>query len=138
MSFNSREYEWADVMLVLGGKDITRIRAVEYKTTQDKELVYGKGNKPLAIQKGNFDYSGSFSVLQSELETLRANAEGRNILNLNLDAIVSYGNPSRGDVMVVDKITGIEFTEEAKSIKQGDKFQEISLPFICLDIKPLV
>jgi hypothetical protein len=32
--FNSREYEYADVTLVLGGKDITGIRGVNYSAKQ--------------------------------------------------------------------------------------------------------
>jgi len=136
--FNSREYEWADVTLVLGGKDITGVRGVKYASKQDKETVYGKGNQPLAIQKGNFGYDGEIILLQSELETLRKNAKDGTILNLNLDAVVCYGNPSAGDVMITDVIQGLEFTEESKELKQGDKFQEITLPFICLRIKNVV
>ena len=67
--FDSREYEWADLTFVLGGKDITGFRAIKYGEKQDKDLVYGKGNKPLKIQKGNKSYSGEITLLQSEFET---------------------------------------------------------------------
>jgi hypothetical protein len=132
--FDSRQYEFADLNLELGGRTITGFRGIKYSSKQEKELVYGKGNEPLHIQKGNIGYEGEISVLQSELETLRQAGAG-SVLKLRLDAVVAYGNPSNGDTLVIDKIRGLEFTEDAKEIKQGDKFMEVSLPFICLRIE---
>lgn len=132
--FNSREYEWADVTLLLGGKDITGARGVKYTIKQEKETVYGKGNEPIAIQKGNKSYEGEITVLQSELETIRLNGGGT-ILDLQLDAVVAYGNPSNGDVMMTDVIQGIQFTEETHELKQNDKQMEVTLPFIALRVK---
>ena len=132
MAFDSREYEFADLTLVLGGKDITGFRGIKYDSKQEKEAVYGKGNQPLKIQKGNISYSGELTVLQSELETLIANSTNKSILSLQLDAVVAYGNPANGDVLITDVLQGIQFTEESKEFKQGDKFGEIKLPFIFL------
>ncbi len=130
--FDSREYEFADLTLILGGKDITGFRGIKYGSKQEKEPVYGKGNEPLKIQKGNKSYEGELTILQSELETLIANSPNGDILDLQLDAVVAYGNPSRGDVLITDVLQGIQFTEEAKDWTQGDKFAEIKLPFIYL------
>ena len=135
MAFDSLQYEFADLTMELGVRTITGFRGVKYTSKQEKELVYGKGNKPLHIQKGNIGFEGEVSMLQSELETLRAASTTKSILGLRLDAVVAYGNPSNGDTLITDKILGMEFTEDPKEIKQGDKFMEISLPFICLDIK---
>ena len=129
---NGRQYEFADLTLILGGRDVTGFRGAEYGRKQEKELFYGKGNKPLSIQKGNISYEGTLTVSQSELETLRLLGKG-SILNLNLNAVLCYGNPAKGDMMIVDKLSGIQFTEEKKSIKQGDKFMDVQLPFIYLD-----
>ena len=132
--FNSREYEWADLTFLLGGKDLTGIRGIKYSIKQEKEVVYGKGNMPIAIQKGNKSIEGEITVLQSELETLRLQDKDNSILNLQLDAVVCYGNPLNGDVLITDVIQGIQFTEEPKELKQGDKFMEITLPFIALRV----
>ncbi len=132
--FDSRQYEFADLTLEIGGRTITGFRGVKYSTKQEKELVYGKGNQPLHIQKGNIGYEGEISLLQSELETLRKEAGG-SVISLRLDAVVAFGNPSNGDTLIVDKIRGLEFTEDSKEMKQGDKFMEVSLPFICLRIE---
>ncbi|MBP5372445.1 MAG: hypothetical protein J6Y55_11065 [Bacteroidales bacterium] len=130
--FNSREYEFADITVITGGKDIIGLRGVKYSNKQDKEAIYGKGNLPISIQKGNKSYEGELSLLQSELETLEANSPKRDLMNLQFDMVVCYGNPSNGDAMVTDKLIGCQFTEETKEMKQGDKFMEVSLPFIFL------
>ncbi|MGI6341365.1 MAG: hypothetical protein ACOXZ9_10750 [Bacteroidales bacterium] len=132
--FDSRQYEYADMTLELGGKVITGFRGIKYSSKYEKEVVYGKGNEPLSIQRGNKSYEGEITILQSELETLRASGNG-SILEMSLDATIVYGDPSKGDVIVTDKIKGLQFTDDSKEMKQGDKFMEITLPFICLRIE---
>lgn len=132
--FNSRQYSYADITLELGGRIVTGARGVKYDSKMEKELVYAKGNEPQHIQRGNISYEGEITILQSELETLRQ-LGGGSVLNLRLDANVVYGDPAKDDVLVVDKIRGLEFTEDAKELKQGDKFMEVTLPFIALRIQ---
>lgn len=132
--FDTRQYEYADITVSIGGRVITGLRGIKYSSKQEKEHVYGKGNEPMHIQKGNISYEGEVTLLQSELETLRLAGKG-SVLGLRLDAVVAYGNPSQGDALIVDKIRGIEFTEDGKEMKQGDKFMEVTLPFICLRIE---
>ena len=132
--FDTRQYEYADITVSIGGRVITGLRGIKYSSKQEKEHVYGKGNEPMHIQRGNRSYEGEVTLLQSELETLRLAGKG-SVLGLRLDAVVAYGNPSQGDVLIVDKIRGIEFTEDGKEMKQGDKFMEVTLPFICLRIE---
>ena len=132
--FNSREYEWADVSLVLAGRPITGLRAVKYSTKQEKEALYAKGNKPHSIQRGNISYEGSVTLLQSEYEAFKQ-ACGGNILDASFDLVVSYGNATKGDAIVTDVLVGAEVTEDNTEWKQGDKFQEKELPLIFLDKK---
>lgn len=132
--FDSRQYEWADLTLILGGRDVTGIRAVKYTESIEREPVYAKGRQPHSIQSGNIEYKGEIAMLQSEYEALVIAGKG-SVLSLSLDGLFSYGNPANGDAMISDRCSGIRFTEAAKDIKQGDKFQEIKLPFVCLNIK---
>lgn len=133
--FNSKEYEWNNVEVVMLGRVVTGIRGVTYKESQEKEPVYGRGNKPRAIQAGNKSYEGSISLLQSELEALQDVAgAGASIVDIPaFDITVAYV-PKNGGAVVVDIIKNVEFTECEKSLKQGDKFMEIELPMIALDI----
>lgn len=134
--FNSKEYEWSNVEVLFLGKPVTGIRGVSYKESQEKELLYARGNKPRSIQKGNKAYSGSISLLQSELEALQiAAGKGKSILDIPaFDIVVAYV-PEVGASIVTDIIKNVEFTEIEKKIKQGDKFMEIELPIIALDIE---
>lgn len=134
--FNSREYEWADINVVMAGRNVTGFRAVSYSSKQEKEALYAKGNKPHSTQRGNKSYEGSISLVQSEYEAL-AQAAGGDILDASIDLVVSYGNPTKGDTIVTDLLQGVEFTEDKTEWKQGDKFQEKELPFIFLDKKKL-
>lgn len=133
MAFNSRQYEWADLTLVLGGRDVTGIRGVKYTEKAEKEALFAKGRFAHSIQTGNVQVEGEITVLQSELIALERAGDG-SILGLNLDAVVSFGNPSLGDAMVTDRIVGISFTEAPKELKQGDKNMEITIPFIALAV----
>lgn len=136
MMFNSREYEWADIDIVIAGRPVTGIRGIKYNTKKEKELVYAKGNKPHAVQSGNYDHSGEITVLQSEYNALRQAAKG-DILSVSLDIVVAYGNPTRGDAITTDILVGVEFTEDNTEWKQGDKFQEKTIPFVFLDRKSI-
>ena len=131
--FNTREYEWSDVTVVLAGQDVIGLRGIGFRSSQEKEALYAKGNKPHGIQSGNKAYTGSIRLLQSELDALTA-AAGGDVLDISFDVVVAYGNPSKGDVIRYDLVRGAQFTETPKSLNQNDKFMEIELPMIALDI----
>lgn len=134
--FNTREYEWSDINVVMAGRNVTGFRSVSYTSKQEKEALYAKGNKPHSMQRGNKSYEGSISLVQSEYEALKQ-AAGGDILDASIDLVVSYGNPTKGDTIVTDLLQGVEFTDDKTEWKQGDKFQEKELPFIFLDKKNL-
>ena len=133
---NTREYEWSDVTVVLAGRLVTGLRGVKYSAKQEKELLHAKGNKPHSIQRGNKTYDGEITLLQSEYEALKK-ASGGDILDASMDIVAAYGNPSAGDVVTTDMLIGVEYTEDNTEWKQGDKFQEKTLPFIFIDLKSL-
>ena len=118
---NTREYEWSDVSVVLAGRNVTGIRGVSYNSDQEKEALYAKGNKPHGIQRGNKSYTGSIRLLQSEYDALNA-AAGGDALNVSFNIIET------------DLLVGAEITSKPKSLKQNDKFMEIELPLIMLDV----
>lgn len=133
MSFNSSEYGWADITLLLGGVDITGIRAIKYSEKAEKEAIYAKGRTPRTIGTGNLAYEGEIEILQSDYESLVASSPNKSVLQISVNALISYGNPP--GVMTTDKMYGIQFTEAPKDTKQGDKFIPIKLPFIALKLE---
>lgn len=131
---NTREYEWADVSVVMAGRMVTGLRGVKYSAKQEKEALHAKGNKPHSIQRGNKTYDGEITLLQSEYEALKQ-ACGGDILDSSMDIVAAYGNSSAGDVVTTDILVGVEFTEDNTEWKQGDKYQEKTLPFLFIDKK---
>lgn len=133
--FDSKEYAWSDVEIVMLGRPITGIRGVKYKEAQEKEVLYARGNKPRSMQKGNKSYSGSITLLQSEIEAMyKSIGKKKGLVDIPaFDIVVSY-IPADSTTIVTDIIKNAEFTESEKSIKQGDKFMEIELQITALGI----
>lgn len=137
MHFNSKQYAWNNVQLVMLGRIVTGLRGVEYKTNREKELVYGAGDEPQGIQYGNKKYEGTLTFLQSELEALTrfAKQNGFNdITDVDFDVVIAYV-PQSGAPIVTDTIKFASITEIPKNLKQNDKFMEVALPFIALGVK---
>ena len=134
--FNSREYEFADLALLLGGVDITGFRGIQYTESMEKSAVYGKGRYPRSIQRGNYTIEGEITLLQSELNKLIQASPRRSVLNIALDATICYGgNMEEGaGTIIADRIVGLQFTESPKELNQGDQFMEVTLPFIALRV----
>ncbi|RWX00915.1 hypothetical protein [Flavobacterium cerinum] len=135
--FDSREYEWADITLLIGGRDMTGIRAVKYEEDPEMEALYAKGRFPHSIQYGNVKYAGEIVLLMSDYLALRASGGGT-IRNLLANALVSYGNPTDGDAIVTDRQEGIRFGKVEMGMKQGDKFMEVTIPYLFLRLVPNV
>ncbi len=137
--FDSKEYSWIDVNVVILAKLVTGIRGIEYKITRKTEAVYGAGKKPKGIQLGAKEYSGSLTLLQSEYIALTTAAQTKgydDVTDLEFDIIVSY--ISESGVVQTDMVVNACITEAPISIKQGDLYQEIVLPFVACDVIPNV
>ncbi len=135
VEIGGREYEWGDITLVLGNRDITGVVGIKYGEKAEREATYAKGRYAHSIQTGNISVDGEITLLQSEVIALQKSSKNNSILSLNLDAIVNYGDPSNGDAMHSEKVIGLRFTENVKEWKQGDKRAEITLPFIALRVE---
>lgn len=136
-SFNTEQFGWSDITLQIGNRIVTGIQALRYKESQDKGYVYGMGNKPLSIQRGNVTYEGSIKILQSELNTLIAGAPNKKLNDYrNLTITVGYENAIGGQT--VDNLVGVEFTDVEKSMDQGKQFMEVELAIMFLDVQHAV
>ena len=136
MAFDSREYAWKNIDIVMLGRPVTGLRSIKYKSKTDKEPIYARGSKPASIAYGNESFEGEIGLLQSELEALVVAAgKGKNVTKIPpFDITVAY-IPDGGTTVITDIIKGVEINESEKSMKQGDKFMEVTIPFIALDIE---
>lgn len=136
MAFNTKQYTWSDVRVVMLGRELTGIQGVSYKTTRDKEPVYGRGSEPLSIQSGNKSYEGTITLLQSELQALEAAVQAVNPLydltDVSFDIIVSYGD---GANSTTDILQSVEISEYEKGLEQADKYMAVELSFMAIGIK---
>lgn len=130
---NGREYEWADLTVIAGGRDMVEFRGISWKRKIEREAIKAKGRKAIAIQSGNIDVDGEITLLKSGYDKLAKAGRG-SVLGLNISLLLSYGNPSEGNAMTTKRITGVRFTEEGEDWKQGDKFTEVKLPYLALDV----
>lgn len=140
MGFNSREYEFADIKVAIMGVELSGLRGLTYKTSQEKELVYGAGNTAKSIQRGNKKNEGTLTVLKSDYDALNGAARTAGYQNIvdvpgRLINITCVYEKISDAMLATDTLITVEFTEFEDGMKQGDKFKEISLPFIFLQLK---
>ena len=135
-SFNSNDpqYAWSDVRVLVGGQLLTAIQSISYKYTQEKEYVFGGGDSPLAIQRGNKTYEGSVKLLQSELDKLVAKAPSRDLMAYR-NLTITIGYEDEAGHFTSDTLVGVEFKEVDKVMEQNKKFMEVELPIMFLRIK---
>lgn len=135
-TFNSKEYAWVDVNVVLLGKPVVGLRGIEYKSKRQKEALYATGKKARGIQMGRKEYEGTVTVLQSELIAMQAAAKAKgydDVTDLEFDIIVSY--VSESGVVQTDKVVNASITEAPNNMKEGDLYSEHALPFIACDME---
>lgn len=135
-AFNTKEYAWVDVNVVMLGKPVTGLRGIEYKSKRQKEVLYAVGKKGRGVQMGKKEYEGTITVLQSELIAMQAAAKAKgydDVTDLEFDIVVSY--ISESGVVQTDKVVNASITEAPNSIKVDDLYSEHALPFIACDVE---
>lgn len=134
--FNSKEYSYCDIEVVVLGRPVGGLRGIEYKSKKSKEVLFGAGHRGRGIQHGKREYEGTLTILQSELIALdrAAREAGKDdCLDLDFDIIVTYTGDN--GVVTVDKVVCASVTESPSGMKEGDMSMEVALPFIALDVK---
>lgn len=132
---NGFEYSWEDISLTVFGKLVTGFAGIDYNTEKQHMNIYGRGSKPVAMGRGNKQFSGTLVLLQSELESIQAKLpKGKDITDVTSTKItVSYA--PEGGVITTDVLKNVRFTSIPKGMKQGAANMEIQMPFICGDIE---
>ncbi len=134
VTFSSKQYKWADISVVMGGRIVEGCTAVEYTEKIEKDFLYGRGSKPHEIIAGNTSYEGKISVWQSELEAMTRDAPQKDILKMEFDVVITYATFDGGQI-VTDILKKCQFSEVKKGLAQGDKNMTVELPIIFTDVK---
>ena len=130
MAFNSREYAWADVSIVIAGRPVTGILAVKYKIARKVTTIYASGIEPHARTKGNKQYTGEIKLLQSEYNALEEAAQNLgfdDVTDLTFNITVVYGKDPTARIKT-DQLLACDISDVEKDFKQNDPNMEITLP----------
>ncbi len=136
-SFNSEEYGYKDLQVVMLGRPVIGLLGLKYKEMQEKSNVHGAGKKPIARSRGNINYEGEVKVLFSELRALMQSqgVDGGGVIRIKpFDIIAAYA-PEDSIGITTDILKYVEFTECEVPVNQGDQKIEITLPVIIGDIQ---
>ncbi len=128
-TFDTSEYAWKDLEVVVLGRPLVRILDVKYEASQKVEEIFGRGQQPLGLQEGNYTYKGEIKIGQSELEAMIQKAKElglSSILKLKFDVNIAY---SLDGIITRDVCRSGRIEKFEKGMKQGDTAMEIALPF---------
>lgn len=135
--FQGEQSGWKDTSVWLFGQALLGITDVRVSDDTDRQHVYGAGNKPLYRGTGNKSYSGSITVLRSEIVGLitRARASGYGSLSeIPPFAITRVIHGAGGVPIQTQTIKNAQFTNVQDGIAQGDLMENVQLPFIASDV----
>nr|WP_315032492.1 hypothetical protein [uncultured Chryseobacterium sp.] len=137
INITSSECAWAHFEVKLLSKVIKGLRGFSTKKTVESEHIYGSGNEPIDIMKGNTKYEGNVKLLGFEADALNKAAQAAgydDITEVPHELIVITISYKKRPV---DKITtivtsGVQFTEDGFEMEQGAKNREVTLPYIAM------
>lgn len=111
---NGKAYDWEDISVVLPTGDVVHFSSIEYSDSQEHRAVYGKGTKPRAYSRGNYEAEWSVTMRREEFNKLTALAAAGGIAVRELGPFpitVSYANVDQGTttdvlpVCLIDEIS---------------------------------
>ncbi len=129
---NGKRPAWAQMRVIVLGRTLTGIVAVNYKRKRVKANQYGAGDQPDHRGYGNKEPECSLTLYKYEVDALNALAgPGRNITDLApFDVIIQWREENQTIIQQVI-IKDYEFTEDGLDTKQGDTKLEVPVGGIC-------
>lgn len=135
--FDHKEVEYADLDVSVSGARLGKLRGLTVAIEIDLEHLFGAGNKAISIQAGNERVTGSLKVLKGAVDDIweaSIKAGAPNPLYVEFDIMGTFkGSGSRPMKQLL--ISTIRLSKVEYSLMQGDKFMEIELPFLALDMQ---
>ncbi|MDX5437297.1 MAG: hypothetical protein LPK03_08890 [Pontibacter sp.] len=132
---NGRAYSWADVKVMLLGKKVDGITAINYGDTQEKQNNYGAGIHASSRGYGKLEATASITLEKKEVERIQAAlGPGRRLQDIAPFPItVAYVNEA--NLAVTHKLFNCEFTNNKREVKAGDMNIEVELELILSHIQ---
>jgi len=133
LKVNGKTYDWADVDIKLPGLSI-EFQEISYDDELEKELAYGKGQKPRGYGEGNYKAEGKVTLLRDDYDTLLDYCKSKGVPLFELvipKIVVSYAN--EGDRTRSDVLNTVTFTKRSNKAAQGDKSIKVDLDMLIVD-----
>lgn len=127
---NGKAYDWSDVDIKLPGLSL-ELQEISYDDELEKELAYGKGQKPRGYGEGNYKAEGKVSLLRDDYDALLDYCRSKGIPLFKLvipKIVVSYAN--QGDRTRSDVLNNVTFSKRSNKAAQGDKSIKVDLDML--------
>ena len=133
LKVNGKTYDWADVDIKLPGLTL-EFQEISYDDELEKELAYGKGQKPRGYGEGNYKAEGKVSLLRDDYDALLDYCKSKGVPLFKLvipKIVVSYAN--EGDRTRSDVLNIVTFTKRSNKAAQGDKSIKVDLDMLIVN-----
>lgn len=116
---NGKAYEWADIVVNIGGIPITGITAIEYTDNQTMENVYAAGRNVNARTYGRVEPTAKVSMLMSSIEAIQAASTTGRIQDIpEFDIPVVFIDTN--NVTVRHKLRNVRFMNNGRKSAAGE------------------
>lgn len=134
MLINGKNYDWANITLVLFGVPVVGITDISWKEDNINVNNYGAGRYPVSFGQGNVSYSGSMTLYKEEVLAIINAAPGKSLANIPpVSVILQYSGD--GVNYNTEEIQNVRFLSEDFKAKQNDTSLLMTVPFIFAGIK---
>lgn len=99
---NGVEPGWSHIVFNIAGVAETSVRAINFKTSQEKEDIAGVGQDAVARGYGRKKHEGSIKLLRSAVENIRLSVETKDLTDIAPFEIVVAWIPI-GQTLVITK-----------------------------------
>jgi hypothetical protein len=119
---------WNDVSIVVFGRKLEGVTAVEYSDEDEIEGIKGAGAFDVGYGEGNSSAKFSFTISEEERRAMIASIpKGKRIQDSAASPVViSY---DYGGVVYTDRVNNVKIKNNGVSVKQGDK--SVAFKFDC-------
>lgn len=135
ISINGELYSWANIRVNLLGRNLSGIKGIEYKDSEEIKGVKGRGKKDIGFVQGNYQAEAKLTLEMSEVEALNlALISGASIQEIQqFDIPVVYVNKDQR--LVTHILKGCKFMSQNRSGKAGEvKEFEVEMPLYVAEI----
>ncbi|MCY9544984.1 hypothetical protein M5X02_30635 [Paenibacillus alvei] len=130
---NGQVYDWGDITISIPGLTLD-VQEISYDDELEKEVAYGKGQRPRGYGEGNYKSEGKLSLLRDDFDDLLQYCKSKNMGLYKIvipKIVVSYadgGGRTRTDVL-----NTVTFTKSSHKNAQGDKALKVDLDFLIVN-----